>query len=92
MADGGVPPDDAYGQARRCFEIVAESLRELGAGPDDVVRTRAYLVRAEDWEDVGRAHGEVFGEARPASSFVVVSALLDPLWLVEVEADAVVSS
>jgi enamine deaminase RidA (YjgF/YER057c/UK114 family) len=80
---------DAYGQARRCLEIVVAALREAGAGPEHVVRTRTYLTDAADWRDVGRAHGEVFGEVRPASTMVVVSGLLDPAWKVEFEADAI---
>jgi enamine deaminase RidA (YjgF/YER057c/UK114 family) len=88
MPDGADPPSDAYGQARRCFEIILGALGEAGATPEDVVRTRIFLVSADDWEDVGRAHGEVFGAVRPASTMVVVSALLDPRWLVEIEADA----
>jgi enamine deaminase RidA (YjgF/YER057c/UK114 family) len=71
---------------------VLEALAELGASGDHVVRTRAYLVRAEDWEEVGRAHGEAFGTAMPATAFIVVAALLDPRWLVEVEADAMLSA
>jgi enamine deaminase RidA (YjgF/YER057c/UK114 family) len=86
----GEPPADAYGQMRRCLEIVADALDEAGASIRDVVRTRTYLVDAEDWREVGRAHGEVFGDVRPASTMVVVRALLDPRWLVEVEADAIV--
>ena len=88
--DGGDPAPDAYGQALRCFEIVREALEAAGADPGDVVRTRAYLVDAEDWEGVGRAHGEAFGDAKPACTFVVVAGLLDPRWRVEVEAEAVV--
>ncbi len=88
MADGGEPPADAYGQARRSFEIVLDALKELGASPEHVVRTRAYLVNADDWQEVGRAHGEAFGAAMPATALVVVAALLDPRWLVEVEVDA----
>jgi enamine deaminase RidA (YjgF/YER057c/UK114 family) len=88
MPDGGDPPADPYGQARRCLEIVVAALGELGAGPEHVVRTRTYLTRAEDWEEVGRAHGEVFGEVRPATTALVVR-LLDPRWLVEIEAEAV---
>ncbi len=91
MPDGGDPPSDAYGQARRCFDIVLAALHEAGAGPEDVVRTRVYLVRAQDWEEVGRAHGEVFGSARPANAMIVVTGFLDPRWLLEVEADAVIS-
>jgi enamine deaminase RidA (YjgF/YER057c/UK114 family) len=91
MPDGEDPPRDAYGQARRCLEIVVDALAELGAAPADVVSTRIYLTRAGDVDEVGRAHGEVFGEARPATTGVVVAALLDPRWLVEIEAEAVVS-
>jgi enamine deaminase RidA (YjgF/YER057c/UK114 family) len=90
MPDGGDPPADAYGQARRCLEIVVAALTQLGARAEHVVRTRTYLTRAEDWEEVGRAHGEVFGDARPATTMVVVAGLLDPRWLVEIEADAVI--
>jgi enamine deaminase RidA (YjgF/YER057c/UK114 family) len=89
IVPGGDPPADAYGQARRCLEIILQALAELGAGPEHVVRTRTYLVRAGDWEAVGRAHGEVFAAARPASTMVVVAGLLDPRWLVEIEAEAV---
>jgi enamine deaminase RidA (YjgF/YER057c/UK114 family) len=86
--DGVDTPADAYLQARRCLEILVAALAELDARPDDVVRTRAYLVHAEDWEAVGRAHGEVFSETLPASTFLVAGALLDPRWLVEIEAEA----
>ncbi|HEY6067129.1 MAG TPA: RidA family protein [Gaiellaceae bacterium] len=88
MPDGADLPADAYGQARRCLEIVEAALRDAGAGPEHVVRTRTFLVDAEDWEEVGRAHGELFATVRPASTMVVVSALLDPRWRVEIEADA----
>jgi enamine deaminase RidA (YjgF/YER057c/UK114 family) len=89
MFDGGEPPADAYGQAKRCLEIIIGALAEVGASPGYVVRTRTYLVDAADWEEVGRAHGEVFADVRPASTMVVVNALLDPRWRVEIEADAV---
>jgi enamine deaminase RidA (YjgF/YER057c/UK114 family) len=89
MPDDGEPPADAYGQARRCLEIVLDALREAGAGPEHVVRTRTYLVDPEDWREVGRAHGEVFADVRPASTMIVVSGFLDPRWRVEMEADAV---
>jgi len=88
MPDGCAPPADAYGQARRCLEIILAALGEAGARAEDVVRTRTFLLAAEDWEDVGRAHGEVFRDVRPASTMLVVSALLDPRWVVEIEADA----
>ena len=90
MPDGAEPPTDPYGQAKRCLEIIVEALRSAGAGPQDVVRTRTYMVDAADWEEVGRAHGEVFANIRPASTMVVVSALLDPRWRVEMEADAII--
>lgn len=89
MPDGEEPPDDAYGQMKRCLEIVLDALRSAGAGPEHVVRTRTYLVDAHDWEAVGRAHGEVFSDVRPASTMVVVNGLLDPRWKVEIEADAI---
>jgi enamine deaminase RidA (YjgF/YER057c/UK114 family) len=88
--DGVDTPTDAYAQASRCLEIIVGALAEVGASPSDVVRTRVFLVDAADWEEVGRAHGEVFGDVRPATSFVVVAGLLDERWLVEIEAEAVV--
>lgn len=86
--DGSCDPD-AEVQAHRCLEIVLAALAEAGAGPGDVVRTRTFLTRAEDAPAVGRAHRAVFGEVRPASSMVVVAALLDTRWRVEIEAEAV---
>ncbi len=88
MPGGTDPPADAYGQARRCLEIILAALEQAGARAEDVVRTRIYLTRAEDFDEVGRAHGELFGEVRPAMTGVVVAALLDPRWLVEIEAEA----
>ena len=88
MADGGDPPADAYGQTRRVLEIIVAALAEAGAGPEHVVRTRTYLTSADDWEEVGRAHGEMFADVRPASTMIIVSAFLDPRWVVEMEADA----
>ena len=88
MADGSDPPTGVYEQARRCLEIIGEALREAGAGYEHVVRTRLFVTKPEHIEDVGRAHGEVFGDVRPATTGVVVE-LLDPRWLVEIEAEAV---
>jgi enamine deaminase RidA (YjgF/YER057c/UK114 family) len=85
----GDPPDGAYQQARLCLELVGDALVRAGSGLDDVVRTRIYLTDRDDWEDVARAHGEVFGETRPAATAVVVKTLLDPRWRVEIEAQAV---
>lgn len=84
------PPEGAYEQAKRCLEIVLAALAEVGAAPEHVVRTRVYLVRGDDWQEVGRAHGEVFGSIRPVTAFVVVAGLLDARWRVELEADALV--
>ena len=69
--------------------IIGGALARAGAAFGDVVRTRMYLTDADDWEDVARAHGEVFAEIRPASTAVVVKELLDPRWRVEIEAEAV---
>ncbi|MGI8607480.1 MAG: RidA family protein [Gaiellaceae bacterium] len=92
MADGGDPPPDAYSQAKRCLEIVERALQEAGGSLADVVRTRIDLVRTEDFEDGGRAHGETFSEIRPANTTLTVKELVNPSWLVEIEADAVLSS
>ena len=84
----GDPPEGAYEQARLCLEIVGGALGEAGAAFADVVRTRIYLIDAGDYEEIARAHGEVFAAIRPASTAVVVKGLLDPRWRVEIEADA----
>jgi enamine deaminase RidA (YjgF/YER057c/UK114 family) len=86
--DGSVDPDPAA-QARRCLDIALTALEELGGEAGDVVRTRQYLVDAGDAQAVGAVHAEVFGDVRPASTMVVVAALLDPRWRYEVEMDAV---
>ena len=91
MPGGAEPPADSYGQTRRCFEIIGAALEEAGASFSDVVRTRVYLVRAEDFEGVGRAHGEIFGDIRPANTTLLAGGLLDSRWFVEIEAEAVVS-
>jgi enamine deaminase RidA (YjgF/YER057c/UK114 family) len=89
--DGSCDPDPEA-QAARCFEIILAALAEAGAGPEQVVRTRMYLVDPADWEAVGRAHGAVFGGTRPAATMVVVAALLDPRWRVEIEAEAILDA
>ncbi len=89
--DGTVDPDPGV-QARRCLEIVGAALREAGAGPEHVVRTRMFVTDAAFAEVVGLAHGEVFGDVRPVATMVVVAALIDPRWKVEIEAEAIVSS
>lgn len=91
MPDGAEPPADAYAQARRCLEIILAALAEVGARPEHVVRTRLYITAADHWEAVGRAHGEVFSEIEPASAMLVITGLVDPRFLVEIEADAIIS-
>jgi enamine deaminase RidA (YjgF/YER057c/UK114 family) len=102
----GAEDGDAAVQTRRIFAIAAEALAQAGATFDHVVRTRMYLTRAEDWEPgspatglcrwggeaVGRVHGEIFSEVRPAATMVVVAALLNPAWRVEIEMEAVIES
>jgi len=89
--DGGiVGAGDPYAQARRALTNVEAALRSVGAGLSDVVRTRIYVTNIEDWENIGWAHGEFFGEVRPATSMVEVRRLISPEMLVEIEADAVV--
>ena len=88
----GAENEDAAGQTRRIFEIAAEALAKAGATFDHVVRTRMYLVHAEDWEAVGSVHGEFFSSTRPAATMVVVAALLNPAWRIEIEFDAVIDA
>jgi enamine deaminase RidA (YjgF/YER057c/UK114 family) len=86
----GSCPDDADVQARRCFEIITDALAEAGAGLASVVRTRMFIVDPSDAEMVGAVHGQLFAEARPAATMVIVAGLLDPRWKVEIEAEAIV--
>lgn len=88
--DGSCDPDPEV-QARRCLEIIFAALAEVGAGASDVVRTRMFLTDATHADAVSRAHGDAFGDVRPAATMVVVAALLDQRWKVEIEAEAVVS-
>ena len=86
----GADEADVEAQTRQIFKIAAEVLSRSGASFNDVVRTRMYLTRADDWEAVGRVHGEIFQHIRPAATMVVVAQLLNPNWRVEIELDAVV--
>lgn len=83
---------DAAAQMRRCLEVIAKALENAGAGIENVVRTRILLTRIEDWEAVTQVHAEVFGTTRPATTVMQVTRFIDPEWLVEIEADAVVTS
>ena len=87
----GADTADAAAQTRHVLLIIKEALEKAGAGLEDVVRTRMYLTHAEDWEAVGRVHGEFFSAIRPAATMLVVATLLNPSWRVEIEADAVIS-
>ena len=87
--DGSSTRGDAEAQAARCLAIIRAAIEELGGTMVDVVRTRMFLVDASDADAVGRAHGAVFAQIRPAATMVVVSALLRPEWRVEIEAEAV---
>ena len=89
MADDADPPATPYEQAQVCLQIIERALVEAGASLDDVVRTRMYVTDAAHAAEAGRAHGETFGTARPALTGIVTG-LLDPRWLVEIEAEAVI--
>ncbi len=86
-ADGSPPPEDAYEQARLCLELIGQALEKAGAGFENVVRSRVYVTDPAHFDGVGRAHGEIFGDIRPANT-TVVTALLDPAWKVEIDVDA----
>jgi enamine deaminase RidA (YjgF/YER057c/UK114 family) len=87
--DGSSTPEGAYEQARLCLSIIAGALARAGASVEDVVRTRLFITDAADFDEVARAHGEVFRDIRPATT-CVVTGLLDPAWKVEIEAEAVI--
>jgi enamine deaminase RidA (YjgF/YER057c/UK114 family) len=81
---------DPSAQARCCIEIIRNALEQAGASLSDVIRTRILLTRIEDWESIGQVHGEFFGEIRPANTVMQVTRFIDPDWLVEIEADAII--
>lgn len=91
-ADGSSTAGDAGVQAARCLTIIGEALIALGGGFGDVVRTRMYITDPADADLVGRAHGRVFGDIRPASTMLVIPALIRPEWKVEIEAEAIVGA
>lgn len=88
--DGSSTPGDAAAQARRCFAIILAAIEELGGSAAGVVRTRMYLTDPADGDAVGAVHGEIFRDIRPASTMVVVPALLRPEWRIEIEAEALI--
>jgi enamine deaminase RidA (YjgF/YER057c/UK114 family) len=88
----GAESEDAAGQTRRIFTIAEAALKKAGATFNDVVRTRMYLTHAADWEAVGRVHSEFFSSIRPAATMVVVAALLNPAWRIEIEMDAIIDA
>ena len=89
---GGVAcPGDLYGQTLRCLEIIEKAIVEAGGKREHVIRTRIYLKDMQGWENAGRAHGEFFRDIRPASTMIQIVQAIDPGWLVEIEADAIVT-
>ena len=90
-ADGGTAcPGDLYGQTRRCLEIIEQAINDAGGKREHVVRTRLFLKDMRNWQEAGRAHGEFFADIRPASTMIQIVQAIDPAWLVEIEADAIV--
>lgn len=88
----GICPEDAGEQTRVCLDIVSAALAEAGGSLADVVRTRMYLVNVDDFPAVGKVHGQVFGDIRPANTTVVVKELLDARWKIEIEVEAVIAA
>lgn len=89
---GLVGKGDPYAQTIQTFKTIEAALKQAGASLNDVVRTRIYMANIDQWQEVGRAHGEIFGNIRPATTMVEVKRLIDPDMLVEIEADAIVST
>ena len=88
--DGSVAaPGDMYGQTKRCLEIISQAIAQAGLSMDSVIRTRVMLTDMSRWKEAAKAHGEVFGKIKPASTFVEVVGLVDRGWLVEIESDCV---
>ena len=92
LAEGGgvASPGDLYGQTKRCLEIIEKAVTDAGGKREHIVRTRMFLKDMKNWQDAGRAHGEFFKDIRPASTMIQIVQAIDPAWLVEIEADAIV--
>jgi enamine deaminase RidA (YjgF/YER057c/UK114 family) len=92
IAEGGsvVCPGDLYGQTRRCLEIIEKAVNDAGGKREHIVRTRMFLKEMSNWQEAGRAHGEFFKDIRPASTMIQIVQAIDPEWLIEIEADAIV--
>ena len=88
MPDDADPPADAYGQTQRCFEIIGQALEDVGVGFEHVVRTRIFVTPEADFDEVAKAHGEIFRDIRPVNTTVTIHSLVDPRWLLEIEVDA----
>jgi len=93
LAEGGgvASPGDLYGQTKRCLEIIERAVNEAGGKREHIVRTRMFLKDMSNWQEAGRAHGEFFKDIRPASTMIQIVQAIDPAWLIEIEADAIVS-
>jgi enamine deaminase RidA (YjgF/YER057c/UK114 family) len=93
IAEGGgtACPGDLYGQTRRCLEIIEQAVIGAGGKREHIVRTRMFLKEMTNWQDAGRAHGEFFANIRPAATMVQIVQAIDPGWLIEIEADAIVA-
>jgi len=91
-SDGGTAsPGDLYGQTKRCLEIIEKAVNDAGGKRENIVRTRMFLKDMKNWQEAGRAHGEFFKDIRPASTMIQIVQAIDPSWLIEIEADAIVT-
>ena len=92
IAEGGgvACPGDLYGQTKRCLEIIEKAVNDAGGKREHIVRTRMFLKEMKNWQEAGRAHGEFFRDIRPAATMIQIVQAIDPGWLVEIEADAIV--
>ena len=91
-SDGGTAsPGDLYAQTKRCLEIIEKAVNDAGGMREHIVRTRMFLKDMKNWQEAGRAHGEFFKDIRPASTMIQIVQAIDPSWLIEIEADAIVT-